>query len=196
MPGPPDIDEEPPLAMYNGNALKIGLFGANCSSGRSATTVPERWSASWPDCLALARLADDAGLDFMLPIARWKGYGGDTDFHGRSLETITWAVGLLGATKRLTVFGTVHAPLFHPLIAAKEFVTADHIGEGRVGMNIVVRLERRRIRHVRRQSCASTTPATTTRRNGSISSSRPGNRDGTFDYRRRIPATGQSARLS
>src|ERR1700691_28729 len=126
------------FAMYNGNALKIGLFGANCSSGRSATKVPERWSASWPDCLALARLADAAGLDFMLPIARWKGYGGDTDFHGSTLETITWAVGLLGATKRMTVFGTVHAPLFHPLIAAKEFVTADHIGEGRVGVNIVV----------------------------------------------------------
>jgi alkanesulfonate monooxygenase SsuD/methylene tetrahydromethanopterin reductase-like flavin-dependent oxidoreductase (luciferase family) len=126
------------IAMHNGNALKIGLFGANCSSGRCATTVPERWSASWPDCLALARLADDAGLDFMLPIARWKGYGGDTDFHGTTLETMTWAVGLLGATKRMTVFGTVHAPLFHPLIAAKEFVTADHIGEGRVGVNIVV----------------------------------------------------------
>jgi len=126
------------IAMYNGNALKIGLFGANCSSGRCATTVPERWSASWPDCLKLAQLADQAGLDFMLPIARWKGYGGTTDFHGHSLETITWAVGLLAATERLTVFGTVHAPLFHPLIAAKEFVTADHIGEGRVGVNIVV----------------------------------------------------------
>src|SRR5690349_5893929 len=126
------------IAMYNGNALKIGLFGANCSSGRSATKVPERWSASWPDCLKLAKLADTAGLDLMLAIARWKGYGGDTDFHGCSLETITWAVGLLAATKHMTVFGTVHAPLFHPLIAAKEFVTADHIGEGRIGVNIVV----------------------------------------------------------
>ena len=58
------------IAMYNGNALKIGLFGANCSSGRSATRVPERWSASWPDCLRLARLADAAGIDFMLPIAQ------------------------------------------------------------------------------------------------------------------------------
>src|SRR5437763_5075547 len=126
------------IAMYNGNALKIGVFGANCSSGRSATKVPERWSASWPDCLRLARMADAAGIDFMLPIARWKGYGGETDFHGDALETITWAVGLLCATKRMTVFGTVHAPLFHPLIAAKEFVTADHIGQGRVGVNIVV----------------------------------------------------------
>ena len=125
-------------AMYNGNALKIGLFGANCSSGRSATTVPERWSGSWADCLALARMADAAGIDFMLPIARWKGYGGDTDFHGTTLETITWATGLLAATSSLTVFGTIHAPLFHPLIAAKELVTADQIGEGRLGVNLVV----------------------------------------------------------
>src|ERR1700719_986329 len=126
------------IAMYNANALKIGIFGANCSSGRSATKVPERWSASWPDCLRLARMADAAGGDFMLPIGRWKGYGGETDFHGSTLETVTWAVGLLGATEDITVFGTVHAPLFHPLIAAKEFVTADHVGEGRFGLNIVV----------------------------------------------------------
>jgi FMNH2-dependent dimethyl sulfone monooxygenase len=126
------------IAMHNANALKIGVFGANCSSGRSATKVAERWSASWPDCLRLARMADAAGIDFMLPIARWKGYGGETDFHGSSLETITWAVGLLGATRHMTVFGTVHAPLFHPLIAAKELVTADHVGEGRLGLNLVV----------------------------------------------------------
>ena len=36
------------------------------------------------------------------------------------------------------MFGTVHAPLFNPVIAAKEMVTADHIGEGRFGLNIVV----------------------------------------------------------
>ena len=125
------------LAMHNGNALKIGLFGVNCSSGRAATRVPERWSASWTDCLALARMADDAGIDFMLPIGRWKGYGGDTDMHGETLETVTWATGLLAATRRITVFGTVHAPLFHPIIAAKQCVTADHVGRGRFGLNIV-----------------------------------------------------------
>src|ERR1700730_14918976 len=125
-------------SLYNGNALKIGVFGANCSSGRSATKVPERWSASWPDCLKLARLAEAAGIDFMLPIGRWKGYGGDTDFHGTTLETVTWAAGLLAATERITVFGTVHAPLFNPIIAAKEFVTVDHIGEGRFGLKLVV----------------------------------------------------------
>jgi alkanesulfonate monooxygenase SsuD/methylene tetrahydromethanopterin reductase-like flavin-dependent oxidoreductase (luciferase family) len=123
--------------MHNANALKIGFFGMNCSSARTATLVPERWLATWPDCLKLARLADDAGIDFLLPIGRWKGYGGSSDFHGTTLETVTWASGLLAATQRITIFGTVHAPLFHPVIAAKEFVTADHIGQGRFGLNIV-----------------------------------------------------------
>src|SRR5215813_1888191 len=123
--------------MHNANALKLGLFGVNCSSGRAATKVPERWSANWEDCLALARMADAAGIDFMLPIGRWKGYGGDTDLHGETLETITWATGLLATTERITVFGTVHAPLFHPIIAAKQCVTADHVGQGRFGLNIV-----------------------------------------------------------
>ena len=125
-------------SMYNANKLKIGLFGANCSSGRAVTLVPERWSGNWPDNLKLARMADEAGIDFMLPIGRWKGYGGDTDYQGATLETITWATGLLASTKRITVFGTVHAPLFNPIMAAKEMVTADHIGEGRFGLNIVV----------------------------------------------------------
>ncbi len=125
------------VAMYNDNALKIGLFGMNCSSARSATTVPERWSASWPDCLRIAQMADAAGIDFLLPVARWKGYGGETDFHGATLETVTWAASLLAATQRITVFGTVHAPLFHPLVAAKQFVTADLVGQGRFGLNVV-----------------------------------------------------------
>ena len=122
----------------SGNKLKIGLFGANCSSGRAVTLVPERWSGSWPDNKRLARMADDAGIDFLLPIGRWKGYGGDTDYQGATFETITWATGLLAATKRITVFGTVHAPIFNPVVAAKEMVTADHVGEGRFGLNIVV----------------------------------------------------------
>jgi dimethylsulfone monooxygenase len=125
-------------AMYSNNKLQIGLFGANCSSGRAVTLVPERWSGNWPDNKRLAQMSDDAGIDFLLPIGRWKGYGGDTDYQGTTLETITWATGLLGATKRITVFGTVHAPIFNPVVAAKEMVTADHIAEGRFGLNIVV----------------------------------------------------------
>jgi len=133
----PTVGQDERAAMGSANRLKLGLFGANCSSGRAVTTVPERWSGSWPDCLKLAQMADAAGIEFMLPIGRWKGYGGDTEYQGATFETVTWACGLLAKTRRLTVFGTVHAPLIAPLIAAKEFATADHIGEGRFGLNVV-----------------------------------------------------------
>jgi dimethylsulfone monooxygenase len=133
----PDASMSNRLAMYSANKLKLGLFGANCSSGRAVTMVEQRWSGSWQDNLTLARMAEAVGIEFMLPIGRWKGYGGDTDYQGITLETLTWASGLLAKTERLVVFGTVHAPLIHPVIAAKQFVTADHIGEGRVGLNVV-----------------------------------------------------------
>src|SRR5262249_56204139 len=120
------------------NRLKLGLFGANCSSGRAVTLVPERWSGSWEDCLRLAVQADQAGIEFMLPIGRWKGYGGDTDYQGETCETVTWAAGLLASTRRITVFGTVHAPLFHPVVAAKQFVTADPIAKRPFRLTVVV----------------------------------------------------------
>ena len=50
--------------MGSTNRLKLGLFGANCSSGRAVTMVPERWSGSWPDCVRLAQVADRAGIEF------------------------------------------------------------------------------------------------------------------------------------
>jgi FMNH2-dependent dimethyl sulfone monooxygenase len=99
--------------------------------------VPERWSGSWEDNLALAVMLDDAGIEFMLPVGRWKGYGGETNFEAAGFETVTWACGLLAATKRITAFGTVHAPLVHPVFAAKQFVTVDHVSRGRFGLNVV-----------------------------------------------------------
>ena len=72
--------------MHGDNKLQIGLFGANCSSGRAVTLVPERWSGKWPDNQQLAMMADEAGIDFLLPIGRWKGYGGDTDYQGTTLR--------------------------------------------------------------------------------------------------------------
>ncbi len=126
------------IAMHNANRLKLGLFGANCSNGRAMTKAPERWLADWDDCEKMAELADAAGIDFLLPIARWRGYRGETDHQGTTLETITWAAGLLARTRRITVFATVHAPLVNPVLAAKAFVTADLIGRGRFGLNVVI----------------------------------------------------------
>ncbi len=123
--------------LTRGNPLKLGLFGSNCSNGRSYTTVKERWDASWDNNLELAQLADRVGLECLVPIARWKGYGGQTNVNGSSFESIAWACGLLAATQDVNVFCTVHVPLIHPLVAAKQMATVDHVGKGRLGVNVV-----------------------------------------------------------
>src|SRR2546429_8351420 len=69
--------------ILNNNKLKLGFFSPNCSGGMSVTKVPERWVNSWDNNIRLAQLADEAGIEFLLPIARWIGYGGGNGFHRR-----------------------------------------------------------------------------------------------------------------
>ena len=123
--------------LIGGNPLKLGLFGSNCSNGRSYVTVPERWEASWDNNLKLAHMADEIGLECIVPIARWKGYGGMSNVNGSSFESIAWACGLLATTRRINAFCTVHVPLMHPIVAAKQMATVDHVGKGRLGVNVV-----------------------------------------------------------
>ncbi len=123
--------------MFDDEQFKLGFFSANCSSGMAVTKVKERWVNSWENNLQLAQMADAAGIDFMLPIARWIGYGGETNFHGSVLETMTWAAGLLSHTNRISVIATIHTAANHPVVVAKQIATIDHIGQGRAGLNIV-----------------------------------------------------------
>ena len=76
-------------------------------------------------------------MEFLLPIARWLGYGGQTDRQGTTFETLSWASALLASTDDIVAFATIHVPLVHPVFAAKSIATADHVGSGRFGINIV-----------------------------------------------------------
>jgi alkanesulfonate monooxygenase SsuD/methylene tetrahydromethanopterin reductase-like flavin-dependent oxidoreductase (luciferase family) len=123
--------------MDDANKFKLGVFAINCSGCLTMTKAPEFWDASWDNNLHVAKAADEAGMDFMLPLGRWAGHHGETNLQETNFETLTWASGLLGATRRITIFGTLHVSLIHPVFAAKQIVTADHIGRGRFGLNIV-----------------------------------------------------------
>ena len=117
--------------------FKLGVFSANLSSGLAVTTIPERWEATWENNLRMAELADAADIDFILPVARYRGYGGVTDFEGSGMDPITLTAAMLARTKRITVFSTVHTAFTHPLLAARQLGTCDQIGPGRAGLNIV-----------------------------------------------------------
>lgn len=123
--------------MQGPHKFKIGVFSFNADGGLALTKVPERWSATWDDIAAVARMADEGGLDFLLPIARWKGFGGEMNSRELSYETFTFAAALAGITKQIALFSTVHVPMVHPVFAAKALATLDHASNGRAGLNIV-----------------------------------------------------------
>jgi FMNH2-dependent dimethyl sulfone monooxygenase len=120
------------------NRFKLAVFAMNVSGGLSATSAEGRLQGGdWGEVRRLALAAEAAGFDALIPIARWKGYGGATQWNDRSFETFTWAAGLAAITERIQVFATVQVPTVHPVRAAKEAVTVDHISGGRFGLNVV-----------------------------------------------------------
>jgi FMNH2-dependent dimethyl sulfone monooxygenase len=119
------------------NSFKLAVFGTNVSGGCSMTGAPGTIQVEWAETLRIAHAAERAGFEAIIPVARWKGFGGDTNFNHRTFETYTWAAGLAQATSTIRVFATSHVPTVHPVLAAKQATTIDHISGGRFGLNIV-----------------------------------------------------------
>ena len=126
-----------PNPLFNDNKMKIGIIGMNCSHGSTITTAENAWEMNWPDTRQVSVMADQAGFEVLLPVARWKGYGGPTNFNNRTFETFTWASAVAAATDYSCIFSTAHVPLVHPVTAAKQCATIDHISGGRFAFNIV-----------------------------------------------------------
>jgi alkanesulfonate monooxygenase SsuD/methylene tetrahydromethanopterin reductase-like flavin-dependent oxidoreductase (luciferase family) len=137
LTGDPSTNKQDTPVLNDDNALKLGIFATNLRGGVTLADVDGNLEGTWDETLRLARWADRLGLDAVVPIARWRGYGGSANLGDRSFETFTWATGLLAHTERIMVFSTFHVPLGHPVFAAKMGATADHVSGGRWGLNIV-----------------------------------------------------------
>lgn len=123
--------------LFGPNRFKLGIFSANCDGGLTMSLAPERWQANWDDIVAMTRIADEAGLEFILPVAKWRGYQGKANIYGKSFETLTHGAALSALTRRIAIFSTVHVPIVSPAFGAKAIATIDHISHGRAGLNIV-----------------------------------------------------------
>jgi hypothetical protein len=123
--------------LFNNSPLKLGSFSTNLSGGGTISKMSGLLKAEWPATKELARLADDMKFEAIVPVGRWKGFGGETNFNGEGFEVFAWAAGLSEATSYSSVFATSHIPTVHPLFAAKQAAAIDHIGGGRFTLNLV-----------------------------------------------------------
>jgi dimethylsulfone monooxygenase len=122
--------------LFGSNRMKLGVFAFN-GGAATMTTVPEQYELTWPNTLDVAREADQAGFEALVPYARWRSFVDAGHRSGRVFETLTWAAALAAATSHSAIMSTCHVPLVHPLLAAKAATTIDHISNGRFALNIV-----------------------------------------------------------
>lgn len=134
----PLVDRTETNPLFGDQKMKLGLFGINCSYGLIMSHAPSSYRVTWEHTKEIAQRADRLGFDVLVPVARWKGFGGSTNFNGNCFETYTWAAGIAEATERIAVAATSHLPTVHPIVAAKSATTIDHISGGRFALNLVM----------------------------------------------------------
>lgn len=135
----PDDPRAATNPLFNANRFKLGVFNFNGKGAQiSRGAGPD---VTWARNLDIAGQADRAGFEAIVPYTRWKGRPqvDEATKHAPHdiFETFTWAAGLAQATERACIFSTVSMPIVHPIIAAKQAATIDHISGGRFAMNIV-----------------------------------------------------------
>ena len=130
-------DRQDSNPLFGSNKLKLGTFSTNLEGGAAVTTIEGTLKADWPSTLKLAQIADAMEFEALVPVGRWRGFGGITNFNGPGFECFSWAAGIGASTKNPAIFATSHVPTVHPIMAAKQAATIDHITGGRFVLNIV-----------------------------------------------------------
>lgn len=116
---------------------EFGVFLPVANGGWIVSKTSPDLADLWAQNRAAAIAADEAGLDFIMSMGKWRGFGGETNHWGESLESLAMMCGLAEVTQRVKLWATIHPLLQNPAVAAKMIATLDHISGGRAGLNIV-----------------------------------------------------------
>src|SRR5258707_410052 len=116
---------------------EYGVFLPIANGGWIVSKATPPLDGGWAQNREAALIAEEQGFDFVMAMGKWRGFGGDTNHWGHSLEAVTMMAGIAAVTKRVKVWATLHAILHNPAVAAKMIATLEHVSGGRAGLNIV-----------------------------------------------------------
>jgi pyrimidine oxygenase len=117
--------------------MKFGVFLPNGSNGYVPSLAAPRYAPSYRHNLAIAQEAEAQGLDFLLSMMKFRGFGGESGYWDGCLDSFTLMAGLAAATTRIGLFPSAALLATHPAVAARAVATIDDISGGRCGLNVV-----------------------------------------------------------
>ncbi|WP_448661963.1 LLM class flavin-dependent oxidoreductase [Sphingomonas sp. CJ20] len=115
----------------------LGVFMPMANGGwiLSKNAPPLDGSYAYNRKVALA--AEAAGLDFIMSMSKFRGYGGETGHWNSTLDPVVMMAALGEVTSKVKVWTTIHTILQNPAVAAKMIATLDQVTGGRSGLNVV-----------------------------------------------------------
>lgn len=119
------------------HCCEFGVFLPVANGGWIISSATPPLDGLFRQNLAAAVTADAVGLDFVMSMGKWRGFGGATNHWGVQLESVTLMAAIATATQRVKLWTTIHPLLQNPAVAAKQIATLDHVSGGRAGLNIV-----------------------------------------------------------
>lgn len=117
--------------------VEFGVFMPVGEGGWIRSTTAPPVPATYAHNREVALLAEDLGLDFLLAMAKWRGFGGASNHWDKTIESLTMISALAEVTQRVRLMPTVHTLAFNVALVAKMIVTLDQISNGRAGLNVV-----------------------------------------------------------
>lgn len=117
--------------------MKFGIFLPNATNGYILSSGSPQYAPSYAHNKAITLEAERQGLDYVLSMIKFRGFGGETGYWNSCLESFTLMAALAADTTRIELFPSVGLQSLHPAVVARMVATIDDISGGRCGLNIV-----------------------------------------------------------
>ncbi len=117
--------------------MKFGVFLPNGSNGYIPSAGSPVYLPTFEHNKDISIEAEKQGLDFVLSMMKYRGFGGDTGYWDACLESFTLMAALATVTERVELYPSISILSQHPAVVARMVATIDDVSGGRCGLNIV-----------------------------------------------------------
>src|ERR1700756_725853 len=89
--------------FYSRRGLKLGTFCTNVSGAATMSSMDGVFETSWDNVRTVSGLADEMGFEAIVPLGRWRGFGGVTNFNENVFEAMTFSAAVTAQTQNSSV---------------------------------------------------------------------------------------------
>lgn len=118
-------------------SLELGVFLPVASSGFIMSINGPQYRPTFELNRDISVLAEELGLGYVFSMAKWRGFGGESEMWDHTLESISLMSAIAAVTSKIRVIATVNPLIYHPAVVAKMAATLCDISKGRLGLNII-----------------------------------------------------------